>query len=112
MKFHKILFLIMFTMILFFVCNAVFAQDAKLVEILNGKVLASKGACEIKANGELTKKGEKFHEQFLCVLILDPKDEEHAYLLIIVKGKINRLIKTNTGNTKQEVLWRNPDSMV
>lgn len=88
------------------------AQATELADIMKGKVIATQGICDLNAKGEMAQKHHAVRQQLPCVLVLDPKDDEHAYFMIIVKGKANRLIKTNRDNTVQEVLWRNPESMV
>ena len=88
------------------------ARADQLQDILADKVPINSGVCSVNLKGEMTKVNEEVKERQECILILDPADDGHAYFLIFVKNKPHRLIKTNQGNIKQEVIWRNPDGMV
>ena len=117
MKARNILFLAMFTVILFFVCNYAFAQDAKLQALLKDKVLEYQGTCRVDTKGFLVFDDEKTVGSHNCVVgAVAGVDNVKWVLLLTNDMKPYKLIKftkrTDKKPEKQEVAWVNPRNQI
>jgi hypothetical protein len=117
MKARNILFLAMFTVILFFVCQSVFAQDAKLQALLKDKVMEYQGTCRVDAKGFLVFDDEKTVGSHNCVVGAVAGNDTVKWVLLLSNDmKPYKLIKftkrTDKTAEKQEVAWVNPRNQI
>ena len=113
MKARNIVFLAMFTLVLFFVCQSAFAQDAKLQSLLKDKVIEYQGMCRVDAKGFLVFDDEKTVGSHSCVVGAVAGNETVKWVLLLTNElKPYKLIKftlrTDKKKEKQEVAWVNP----
>lgn len=109
MKTRNIIFLAMLTLVLFFVCNEVFAQDSKLETLLKGKQVEFNGVCRVDSKGLLTFDDAKTSTSQLCSVGGVPGNENSKWILLFSEGGVpTKLIRLDKANMKQTVLWINP----
>lgn len=105
----KALLLTMLAIVIIMSCSA---KADTLDDVLKDKRLVKQGRCGITAKGELSADESKSIGLMPCEFSIKEGDEENIYFMLYQNGKPHRYIKVNIKTKVQEVIWRDPNSMV
>jgi hypothetical protein len=104
------------------VCIAIMAimgsarADQQLMKLLGNKETEYAGVCRVNTQGNIVFTEQETVGVVECIVGVEPKDKDVKYILIWNGVALSRLVKftkkTATTPEKQEVIWRNPDTML
>ena len=104
------------------VCIAIMAimgsarADQQLMKLLGNKETEYAGVCRVNTQGNIVFTEQETVGLVECIVGVEPKEVNVKYVLIWNGVALSRLVKftkkTATTPEKQEVIWRNPDTML
>lgn len=87
--------------------------DDELLKLLGNKAVEYVGTCRVDTRGAVVFTEQETVGVVECVVGSEPTNSGIKFILIWNRGKLHRLVRLPSSTpTKQEVIWRNPDTLI
>lgn len=101
----------LFAFLVLTISSVAFAND-ELLKLIDDKVVVYVGSCHVAADQAVMTSNVGSVGMQPCVVGQVPGDEANHFILLYQNGEAHRLVKYHRPTRTQEVLWRDPESML